>query len=236
MHGMADLFGDDEGAADGGLAEDDDKLLATVAGRQVGAAFEAGGDGAGDAAQAFVTGLVAVGVVEQFEVIDVAHHQGDAAGVAAGAPPFAGDVFVEVAAVGDAGQGVAGRQALQFLLAVSSSLARLTSEPRIWIRRSMARTLRAKDDLADRLVQVVVTTGHDAALDILVLAERGEEDDRRPAPFALHAADASGDFEAVDVGKDDVEQDQIRAAWQRQQPLFTVSAGMTRRRNAGHTG
>ena len=74
--GLTNFFGDHQGLFDTGFRQDKDELLPPVAGDEV--VFP--DDGLGDAtefAQEKITGLVTVGVVEFFEMIDVRQQQGE---------------------------------------------------------------------------------------------------------------------------------------------------------------
>ena len=88
MNGLSKFFGDDVGARDGGVREQDDEFLSSITGSQVSRALHAVPDLVRHLTQAVVTGLVAVGVVIGFEVIDIAHEDGNLARPASGAAPF----------------------------------------------------------------------------------------------------------------------------------------------------
>ena len=107
---MPDLLGDDVGAGRIGLGQEDDELVAAVAGGRVDAP-DAGRDDVADAAQDAVAVEVAVPVVDGLELVEVHHQQAEPAR-GAGAP---GDLALEggeeEAAVEQAGQRIDGRQA-----------------------------------------------------------------------------------------------------------------------------
>ena len=66
-------FGDDFGALEGGMAEQEGELLATVTGDKVAGAVGAGFVDPGDMLQTGIAAWVAVGVVDLFEMIHVNH-------------------------------------------------------------------------------------------------------------------------------------------------------------------
>ena len=77
---------------------------------------DGGHDRAADRAQDFVAGVVAVGIVQLLEEVDVDEHQADGLAGAAGAQPFGIQRLVELAAVGHTRERVSGTESLQTLI------------------------------------------------------------------------------------------------------------------------
>ena len=83
----------------------------------------------------------------------------------------------------------------------------------------------------ERLDEVVVGTGAQAADLLLHLALGGEHDDRDVRGAALLAADLGRDLVAVELGQLDVEQDQVRRLGAPQAEAFRAVAARRRRRS-----
>ena len=99
------VFGDVGCGSGTGVGHDDGEFFAAVAGDEVdvaGTALQL----VGDVLQAFVAGGVPVSVVEEFEVVDVDHRQGDRAVGALRMPPFDVEDVFESASIGQAGEGI----------------------------------------------------------------------------------------------------------------------------------
>ena len=103
-HGTSDAFADLDGLLARRPPQEHRELLATVAGRRVLGAHGPA-DGVRHGPQHAVTGGVAEAIVEDLEVVDVDHEDAQAV-VGATARPLHVQGFVEVAAVGQAGQRV----------------------------------------------------------------------------------------------------------------------------------
>lgn len=73
FYGEAGVFGDLDRAVSVGVGEDQHELLAAVADDHIGGALHLALQRLGDADQAVVSLLVAVGVVEGFEVVHIEH-------------------------------------------------------------------------------------------------------------------------------------------------------------------
>ena len=114
-HGGADALGDLAGMALGGLGQQRDELLATVAGNGV-AGAQLAVDQPPHPAQHVIATLVAMGVVDALEAIDVQEHAGQGMAM----PPRLRDLdlaaVLEVAAVVDAGEAVGQARQLQAFL------------------------------------------------------------------------------------------------------------------------
>ena len=91
--------------------EQHDELVAAVARGDV-VVLGVGDERVGDLAQHRVTGLVPVGVVDLLEVVDVEHEQADRRGQALRPRHLSLERLVEQPPVGEAGERVAGGQAL----------------------------------------------------------------------------------------------------------------------------
>ena len=109
-HGFGEGFhhalGHDVCAGQVGFSEQDGELLTAVADDEVAGAMEPGGQRVGGVLEALVADEVAVGVVEELEVIAIRDEQGEGAAGAMGAAPLMLEAHVEAAAVGDAGEAV----------------------------------------------------------------------------------------------------------------------------------
>ena len=99
-----------------GAAEDDREFFAAVARDQIGRAVDRAFQDRRDLLQAFVSGVVPVGVVEELEVIDVDEDERHLIFRADRAPPLGCEKLLEAAAVADAGEPVGVREVLQFLV------------------------------------------------------------------------------------------------------------------------
>ena len=210
-HAVAHALGDEGGAAQLGVRQDDGKLLAAVAGQEVAAPLHGLGHGRSHLLQAFVTGLVAVGVVEFLEEIHVAHDDGQLRALAHGAAPFPFQSLVEHAAVGHTGEAVHGGEALQLLVG-RIQLARQHQQGVAHLHDALhGADLGPQHHVADRLLQVVVTAGGDALFQVGVAAHGGEEDDGGPFARLFQVPDAPGHGVAVHVRQDHVEQHQVGA-------------------------
>src|SRR6185295_10662841 len=98
-------FGDGEGAGEVGLGEEDGELLAAVAGDDVGLA-DGLAEGGGQVAEHLVPHLVAVGLVDVLEVVEVEEEQRQRVVVALGAAELLAEAVLEVAVVVDGGEPV----------------------------------------------------------------------------------------------------------------------------------
>ena len=114
-HRDPDALGERLGLVQHGERKDHRELLATVAGEVVGLAGAAA-QHACDRAQHVVSALVADGVVDRLEVVEVHHQQAEVLAVASGAFDLGLERFVEVAVVVDAGEAVADGLALHLLV------------------------------------------------------------------------------------------------------------------------
>ncbi len=99
LDGVADLLGDRDDPAGGGVREQDDELFSTVARGEVAGASDRRANRTGAAPQALVAGRMAVRVVIGFEEVDVDHEQADGAPVAQSDRPIARERVVEGAPV-----------------------------------------------------------------------------------------------------------------------------------------
>lgn len=77
LYADSNASGDEEGVVEGGVGKQDHKLFPTVTCRQVVGPVDAGLDDAGHALQASIPGLVAVVIVEVFEMVDINEKKGD---------------------------------------------------------------------------------------------------------------------------------------------------------------
>src|SRR5919106_3528386 len=109
--GPAELLGHGQAALQVGLGQDEHELLAAVAGEGVDVA-DAAGDPAPELDQHLVAPLVAEAIVDQLEVVDVQHEQGQDAAEAAGALDLLLEAAFEVAVVPGPGERVGDRQPL----------------------------------------------------------------------------------------------------------------------------
>ena len=87
-------------------------------------------------------------------------------------------------------------------------------------------------DFADRFEQVVVAAGGNPFLNILILVQRTQKDDRCPFPRGFHLADLFGNLKTIKVGHDDVEQNKIRALLEKK--VDTNGSGFCRNRREAH--
>src|SRR6185295_11898941 len=85
-------------------------------GQEVAGAVERAPEGVGDEAEGVVAAHVAVALVVGVEVIDVRHDEREGTAVAGRPAPLGEEDLVELAAVGDAGQGVDRGEALEGLV------------------------------------------------------------------------------------------------------------------------
>ena len=93
--------------------QDEHELLSPVTRGQVAGAVGGSAHRAPDLGEAGVSGQVAVAVVEILEEVDVDEDERERGRVAGRTPPFVAQHLVEAAAVGEAGQGVEGGEALE---------------------------------------------------------------------------------------------------------------------------
>ncbi len=96
-----------------GVGQDDGELVAAVAGQQIARAFDGLAHRPRHLDEAVVAGRVAVGVVECLEVVDVDHYQSERQPLTRRPTMLPCEILVEVAAVGDFGEGIEERQALE---------------------------------------------------------------------------------------------------------------------------
>ncbi len=115
---LAHPLGQHPRAFDPGVDEEGDELLASVARHEVGRPVERLVHGLGHAHEALVAGLVAVGVVEALEVVDVAEDEREGRLVAGAPAPLLAQRGVETPAVGDLGERVESGDALEVAVAV----------------------------------------------------------------------------------------------------------------------
>lgn len=117
----ADAPADLDGVLVAGIGKDDRELVATVARGEIARPARRLADDRSRLPEALVPGLVAIGIVELLEVIDIEHQQRQRRARADGAVPLAAQRGVEGAPVGQPGQAVAvgerGEFAFQRLLA-----------------------------------------------------------------------------------------------------------------------
>jgi hypothetical protein len=155
--------------------------LAAVAPGQVARAQAGVGQQLADLLQGLVPGEVAGGVVEALEMVDVEQRHRQRLTLA----PAGGDLLVQMgvdgAAVGQPGQRVVARQDFQLRIGQAQLLGALLELLAHAHQALHGAQLGAEQAGGDGLDQVVVAAGLDAAPDLVVALQAGQEDDGRPA-------------------------------------------------------
>ena len=103
--GLTETLGHLHGSVPVGVGKYEHHLVAAHAARQVGVP-QNGTDGVAHLAQHPVAGGVPVGVVEELEVVEVDHHEGEFAAALLGPPPFYGEALMDPPMVVQAGERV----------------------------------------------------------------------------------------------------------------------------------
>ena len=156
-----------------------------------------------------IAGLVAVGVVHALEAIQVTHHAGERLVQALRVLEHLLDPFLEVAPVVEARERVGLRHVPQPFVGLEQlafALLQLVLEA---LDAQHRREPRLQLGEVDRLRDVVVGTGLES-LDLVLRRIEGRLHDDRDEREVVVAFDAARDFDPVDLGHHDVEQDQIR--------------------------
>ncbi len=207
-----DRFAHPLGEGDGRLhrrtGEDQHELLAAVAAHPVDLPCVVAQD-LGELAQYLIAGLMAVGVVDTLEHVEIAHDARERLAQAERVLEGLVEAFFEAAPVVDAREGVGPRDAHELIvdreqlrpLAFDFLLQGLDPQERSDPRLELGEI--------DRLGDVVVGPGVETDDLVLGRVERRLNDDRDEGQ-RLVALDAPGDLEAVDLGEHDVEQNEIR--------------------------
>ncbi len=207
-----DRFAHPLGEGDGGLqrrtGQDQQEFLAAVAAHPVDLPCVVAQD-LGELAQYFITGLMPVAVVDTLEHVEIAHHARERLVEAERVLEGLVEAFFEAAPVVDARQGVGTGDPHELIvdrgqlrpLALDLFLQRLDPKERSDPCLQLGEV--------DRLGDVVVGPGVETDDLVLGRVERRLHDDRDERQ-GLIALDAPRDLEPVELGKHDVEQNEIR--------------------------
>jgi hypothetical protein len=211
--GFAHPLGEGDGCLERRAREDQHEFLAAIAAHPVDLPRVVA-QNPGELAQYLVAGLMAMGVVDTLEHVEIAHHARERLAQADRVLEGLFEAFLEAAAVVDACQGIGAGDAHELVvdrvqlrsLALDLFLQRLDPKERSDPCLQLGEV--------DRLGDVVV--GPRVETDDLVLGrvERRLNDDRNEGQ-GLIALDAPCDLEAVELGKHDVEQNEIRERFPR---------------------
>ncbi len=161
------------------LRQDGEELVPAVAGQNVGLAAGAAED-SGDAFEHVIARRMAVGVVEQLEVVQVHHHQGHRLAGAAVARQFRVEPLVGAAVIAQAGQRIAVRQA-----------ARLAEQPDSAQRPTDVAADGGEDDPV-RFAEAALPPGHQEVAEVLPLPAHGNDQAARGPPVVRLAGDVQG--------------------------------------------
>ena len=115
-HRRADAFGERAGGVESSARKHDDEFLAAIARDESFAALDRAGNRLCDKAQADVARRMAEAVIVGFEVIDVGEEQGKRAFLCATGGDGLVEPLVEFPTVGETGQKVGARKAIELVL------------------------------------------------------------------------------------------------------------------------
>ena len=107
LYGGAHALGDSGGDDERRVRHHDDEFLAAEPADEIGAAHDAA-HALGEMLQHLVAGVMAVGVVDRFEMVDVEHHQRQRAALMRGLVEQSGEMRLEIAPIVEAGQRIDG--------------------------------------------------------------------------------------------------------------------------------
>lgn len=194
----------------------DREFLAAETRGEIARLAEAALDGRRDLLEHAVARHVAVRVVVQLEVVDVDHQQRQLAALARAAPPFRGEVFVEIAPVRQPGQAVGMREAPQLEIGFEQLLLRLPQRAvglvalqQVHVRARVVAHACDELDAVGQLHEVVVRAGGErGALDHGLFLRR-QHDDRHVARRRILAV-RPHEAQPVGAGHHEVLQDHGR--------------------------